>query len=288
MKKLLTKCRKQRGVTILETLVGLSIMGVVIGAVFQLYINQHKSYMTQYDISVIQQNARASIDMLTDHLRMAGYMLPGDLPAISASNTDPDTITINHSTAGCDTYLSEAMPMPSAELKCGTDISCFNNGDWIYIYEPDSGKGEWFEITEVQVGSSHLQHNKMPLSRIYGSNSLLLDMNQLKFYIDDQTEPEHPKLMIETFGNSPVVFAEDIIDLDFQYRMKNGMIVDEPVITANIREILIVVTGRSERPDIELAEREHSKDQPIGQSGSQDGYRIRTYRSSVYLRNIGS
>lgn len=285
MKKLLTKCRTQRGVTILETLVALSIMGVVIGAVFQLYINQHKSYMTQYDISVIQQNARASIDMLTDHLRMAGYLLPGGAPAISASNTNPDTIVINHSTAGCDTYLSETMPMLSSELKCGTDVSCFIGGDWIYIYEPDSGKGEWFEITGIQ-GSDHIQHNTMSLSRIYGSNSLVLDMNQLKFYIDDQTEPDHPKLMIKTFGNDPVVFAEDITHLDFRYRMKNGMIVDEPIIAANIREILISITGRSERVDVELADRQHNEDS--GQSASYNGYRTRTYHSSVYLRNIGS
>lgn len=288
MKNLLTKCRKQSGVTILETLIALSIMGVVIASVFQVYINQHKSYMTQYDISVIQQNARASIDMLTDHLRMAGYMLPGNLPAISASNTNPDTIMIYHSTAGCDTYLSESMPMPSSELKCGTDISCLNDGDWIYIYEPDSGKGEWFEITEVQAGSNHIQHNTVPLSRIYGANSLVLDMNQIKFYIDDQTDPDHPKLMIETFGNSPIIFAEDITDLDFQYRMKNGMIVDVPVISANIREILISITGRSERQDVELAERDQDDDKDSGQSGSKNGYRTRSYHSSVYLRNIGS
>lgn len=267
--------RSQRGTTFLEVMIALAIMGLVTTAIFKLYITQHKNYMTQDDITTIQQNVRASIDELSRHIRMAGYDLPLGLPSITASNTNPDTITITYLFNGCDTYLASAMPQPSAELKCATDVSCFYDGQWVYIYDPDSAVGEWFEITQVQVAAKHLQHNTMTLSRKYQANALVLAMTQIKFFVDNATDPNHPNFMIQLMGQNPQVFAEDITDLQFQYHMKNGTIVDVPTVIDNIREVSIFVTGRSHNPDVELAEE------------LVDQYRRRAFSTTVYLRNVG-
>jgi Tfp pilus assembly protein PilE len=269
------KARSQRGTTFLEVMIALLIMGVVTTAIFKLYITQHKNYMTQDDITTIQQNVRASIDELSRHIRMAGYDLPVGLPPIAAANTNPDTITITYLSSGCDTYLSSAMPQPSSELKCATDVSCFYDGEWVYIYEPDSAIGEWFEITQVQVSAKHLQHNTMDLSRKYGVNALVLAMMQIKFFVDQTTEPDHPNLMLQIMGQTPQVFAEDITDLQFQYKMKNGNVVDVPTVIDNIREVMISVSGRSHTQDVELAE------------NPDDQYRQRAFSTTVYLRNVG-
>lgn len=271
----ITKLKSQRGTTFLEVMIALTIMGVVTTAIFKLYITQHKNYITQDDVTTIQQNVRASIDELSRHIRMAGYDLPLGLPSITAANTDPDTITITYLSNGCDTYLSAPMPQPSAELKCATDVSCFYAGQWVFIYDPDSAVGEWFVISHVQAAALHLQHNTMTLSRKYQANALILAMTQITFFVDNTTDPNHPNLMIQLMGQTPQVFAEDITDLQFQYSMKNGAVVDVPTVVDNIREISIFVTGRSHNPDFELAEE------------LEDQYRRRAFSTSVYLRNVG-
>jgi hypothetical protein len=267
--------RSQRGTTFLEVMIALLIMGVVTTAIFKLYITQHKNYLTQDDVTTIQQNARASIDELSRHIRMAGYDLPLGLQSIRPANTNPDTITITYLFSGCDTYLASGMPQPSSELKCATDISCFYDGQWVYIFDPDSAVGEWFEITQVQVASQHLQHNTMAFSRKYQANSLVLAMTEIKFFVDNTTDPDHPNLMVQLMDQTPQVFAENITDLQFQYHMKNGTVEDEPTVIDNIREVAILVTGRSRNPDIELAEE------------LENQYRQRTFSTSVYLRNVG-
>lgn len=272
MKNAMTPKSKNRGFSLVEVMVALLLSAVVTTAAFKAYVSQHKNYMIQDDITNIQQNARASLDELTRQIRMAGYQLPNGLPSIVASNTNPDTITITYHESGCDTYLSAAMPQPSAELKCGTDVSCFQVGQWVYIWEADSAKGEWFNITWVQPGSNHLQHNTMSLTRKYGANSNVLSITQLKFYID-KSDTLHPKLMMAPVSGVAQIYADDMTDLQFQYKLKNGTTVDKPINYQDIVEVLISVTGRSTNPDPDL---------PTGHN-----YRYRTFSTSVMLRNQG-
>jgi len=268
---------KNDGISFFEVIIALVIMGVVITSIFKLYVSQHQNYLTQDNLTIVQQNARASIDELGRHIRMSGFDVPLGLPAITAADTNPDTITLTYRSQNCDTYLAAAMPQPSSELKCATDVSCFNEGQWVYIYEPDSGGGEWFEITHVQPGSNHLQHNTMNLSRAYGEDAIILALTHIKFYVDTLANPDNPTLMIQLIGQKPQIYADYITDLQFQYRMKNGIVVDAPVVADNIREVLISVTGRTENPDYEAKAR-----------GNEDPYTYRTYSTSVYLRNAST
>jgi len=273
MNKFKRKLQSQRGVSFLEVIIALVLMGVVTAGIFRLYITQHEHYIIQDDVTDVQQNARASIDELSRNIRMAGYDLPVGVAALETYNTDPDTIVVLYHHSGCDTYLSNPMPQPSAELKCGSDISCFYDGQWVFIYDAGLGEGEWFEITEVQSAAFHLQHNTMPLSRSYDADALVLAMERLKYFIDNTTDPDHPKLMVQAQGHVPQVFAENISDLQFSYRMKNGQVFDEPTIVENIREVMIDVTGRSNVPQ-------------YGENG-EETHRLRNFTTSVFMRNVG-
>lgn len=272
MKRMLRKLRNHRGISLVEMLIALGLTGIVSASVLKAYMTQHKNYMIQDDITTIQQNARASVDELSRQLRMAGYALPLGLPSLGASDTNPDTITITYHDDGCDTYLADAMPQPSSELKCATDVSCFYDGQWVFIFEPDSGGGEFFEITHVQDDAIHLQHNTMTLSRRYGKDAQILSLSQMKFYID-YTNKLHPNLMLKLVGQPAQVYAENISDLQFQYKLMDGSIVDVPVAVDEVREVIMTVTGRSNMPD---------PDRP-----QDEQYRFRTYTTSVALRNIG-
>jgi type II secretory pathway pseudopilin PulG len=279
------KSRATRGTTLIELLIALVITGVVTLAIMKTYVTHHENYIVQDDVTNMQQSARACIDELTRQIRMAGHHLPLGLPAIEASNTNPDTITITYHGNDCETYLSAPMPSTSAELKCASDISCFNDDQWIYIFEPDSAVGEWFKISEVQAAAYHIQHRYDPkdLSRQYGADALLLALNRVKFFIDNTTEPDNPKLMVAVGGEPAEPYAEHIVDLQFQYRLANGNIVDEPVLVSDVREVLISISAQSTLPKGELDGQTGEPDP----NGEGEGKR-RTYNSSVSLRNIGA
>lgn len=261
-----------KGVSLIEVMIALVLTGIISTAILRLYSQQHKNYLVQDDVTGIQSSVRASIDEMTRQVRMAGYGLPLGIPALQAYNTDPDTIVVTYSAEDCKTILSAPMPKPSSELKVSGDLSCFWDGQWVYIFDPDSGGGEFFEITEVQRAAFHLQHNTMDLSRVYDTNAIVLGMSQVKFYIDKTTDHEHPALMMALPGKAPAMYAENIADLQFRYRLSNGTIVDQPVLMSDVREVMISVTGRSNQPD-------YAYDEPQ--------YRNRTYSSSVFVRNIG-
>lgn len=263
-----------RGVTFIEIMVALALTGIITTAIMRLYVTQHRNYMVQDDITDIQQNVRSSIDEITRNLRMAGYGIPDDMEPIEAYNTNPDTIVITFHDEGCDTYLSAPMPQPSAELKCGTTLGCFYSGQWVYIYEADSAIGEWFMITQVQDSALHLQHNTMQLSRKYGANALIYAIIRVKYFIDNTTDPEHPKLMRQLFGQTPQVFAENISDLQFSYVSKNGTIEDVPTLIENLREVQVNIQGHSNSPEYD----------DLG----QERIRNRSFQTSIFMRNIGT
>lgn len=266
----------QRGTSLLELLIALAITGVITTSVLRLYTIQHESYLVQDDVTTMQQNARAAIDELTRQIRMAGHRLPAGMQPIEASNTNPDTITITYQGSNCDTYLTEKMPNTSAELKA-SEVSCFNVDQWVYIFDPVAKTGEWFQISEVQEGSNHLQHRFKPknLSKIYDADALILSIDQVKYYIDN-TNPDQPNLMMKRpFDSVAYVYAENIEDLQFQYHLANGNIVDVPVLIKDVREVIITVKSKSSRPNLRKDE---------------DGKYVhssRSYTSSVGLRNIG-
>lgn len=74
----------QRGVSLVELLIAVTLT-VLIGAVMlEFYISQHNQYLVQEDISDMQQNVRVAMDEITKNVRKAGYGLVGH-PSIHVS-----------------------------------------------------------------------------------------------------------------------------------------------------------------------------------------------------------
>ncbi len=264
--------RKEKGFTIIELLIALLITGILVTAGYGVYINQHEGWIIQEQVSSMQQNARAAMHELETKIRMAGYKLPGGIEPIYAQNTNPDTITIIFkSEMGCDATIEHDMPQPSSELRCdGHDVSCFKVDTWAYIYDPFADTGEFFYITQVQTGSSHIQHNTMDLSRCYPQGSIVSYMDMFKFYID-QTDTNHPNLMEQHVLETPQVYAENIEDLQFRYGLANGVYVDVPPAASVVREVVISLVARTDKKDLQFA----------------GEYRRRSLTSDVKIRNLG-
>lgn len=265
--------KNERGVTLIELLVALVMTGIIVSAGYGVYLTQHEGWIIQEQISNMQQNARAGVHELETRIRMAGYNLPKGLEPIHASNTNPDTITVLFQNENnCEAPIEHAMPMPSSELRCdGHDVSCFSESTWAYIYDPFADTGEFFWITQVQTSSSNIQHNTMDLSRCYPVGSIVMYVDYYKFFIDATTDTNHPNLMVQRYGETPQVYAEDIENLQFRYGLANGVFLDVPPAASVVREVVIGLTARTERKDLQFA----------GQ------YRRRALTSDVKVRNLG-
>ena len=273
--------RDNRGTTLIELMIALILTGIVVMSVMKLYATQHENYIIQDDVSNMQQSARACIDELTRQIRMAGHNLPLSVSAIEAYDTDPDTVTVTYHGNECETFLSVDMANEASAVTCNTDVSCFSVDQWVYIYDPDSSLGEWFQISSINAGTRVLQPS-LNLDRAYDADALVVALNRLKFYIDNSTNPDKPTLMVQFGFGAPVAYAEDISDLQFQYRLANGSIVDVPVLVSDVREVLIELTAQSLVPEFDNDGNSIDFDDP--EAPDRKG---RTYTSSVSLRNVG-
>lgn len=191
------KLRSSAGYTLVELAVSMSIMLVVMGAIFSLVNPAAGTARVQPEFADMQQRARVGVEALFKDLVIAGagpYMkndtngpqtgslmnffapiLPYRTGKIAPDNPGtfkPDTITIVYvPNTPSQTSIRQEMPQNSAELKVEPQDSpppsncpqknpmCgFNVGDGLLIFDKN-GKGfDTFEITQVQAPALHLQH----------------------------------------------------------------------------------------------------------------------------------
>ena len=61
-----------KGFTLIELMIAMAISGIVAGGIFTAYQSQQKSYTSQENVAVMQQNLRAGMDIMAREIRMAG------------------------------------------------------------------------------------------------------------------------------------------------------------------------------------------------------------------------
>jgi type IV pilus assembly protein PilW len=64
---------KQKGVTLIELLVSFIICGIVIGAIYRLFIVQTRAYTVQDQVIEVQQTVRSAMEIMLRDLRMTGF-----------------------------------------------------------------------------------------------------------------------------------------------------------------------------------------------------------------------
>lgn len=265
------KIREEDGVSLMEAMIALFLTGLVVAAVFGAYINQHKNMMIQDGIINMQQNARAAIDELGRFIRMAGHFVPLGVDPITAVNANPDTIEITFAVTNSAVTLQYDMASPAGPIRCdGQDMSILSDGSVAYIFDPDSGGGEFFRIHELLNSPEQITLDTYPLSKAYRQACQVLPLQRVRYYVDN-SDTTHPNLMMQILGEDPVVYAEYVDDLQFKFRMKNGMVVDVPPIPVETREVMMTVVARTAMcdPDFE-----------------GNPYRRTSYASKVNLRNL--
>jgi Tfp pilus assembly protein PilV len=139
--KTMRKVRKVSGVTLVELLIATLILSIITIAMFRFYTTQHLHYDRQGQVSDMQQSARATMSILTQRVRQAGYnisaySIPGltDLTVIEGgSNPDqllfayegkPDTLVIDSLFADAST---RTLMLRERHYPRGSNVSCYDN-----------------------------------------------------------------------------------------------------------------------------------------------------------------
>jgi Tfp pilus assembly protein PilW len=114
------KVRNERGITIIELLIGALIAAGVGVATFEFYLAQHRLYLAQTDIVERQGNLRFAMDDLSRQVRRSGYRLVGgDLLRVSAGFDTLEVFLGNDTSLTCDTvrYYINRFDNPPSLIK---------------------------------------------------------------------------------------------------------------------------------------------------------------------------
>jgi type IV pilus assembly protein PilW len=116
------KIKKDRGFSLIELLIALFISSVMAAAIFNLFIAQNKSFSIQDQVTEMQQNIRAALNLMVKEIRMAGYDPTGKAGAgIVTANPDHIAFTMDlNSDANCsdfNEYITYSLYTPGDRIK---------------------------------------------------------------------------------------------------------------------------------------------------------------------------
>lgn len=122
--------RNQTGFTLVELLVVLALTGIVTAAVYKSFAAQQQVYVAQDQTVTMQQEIRASLDMMMREIRMAGYDPVGTAnTAITVADTHTITFTVDQNGNG---FLIDPSPPndndPNEQLRYGLTNDADQNG----------------------------------------------------------------------------------------------------------------------------------------------------------------
>lgn len=211
------------GFTLIELLVSITILLAVVGSIFAIVDPSQNVSRAQPEVADMQQRMRVAADMLQRDLLMAGAGTYSGAIAGGLANFFPPILPRRTGAVGADdelafyddrisiayvpdtasqTYVRDAMPQPSSEIKVTEEPGCpqdhplcgFSTGMRVVIFD-DTGSFDIFTITAVQESSLHLQHRppNPDFSKAYtpAENSRIAQVDNHVYYIDSAASQLH-------------------------------------------------------------------------------------------------
>lgn len=267
------RLNKQLGFTLIELLIAMALSGIVIAAIYSLYLSQAKSYVIQDQVAEMQQNARVAMEMMIRDIRMAGFGAPKsnisswidwvtgvtidtNPKIVQGSGSAPDTIYI----VGCfDSPLaslstSALSGATSLSLQSATEASKFNTTSKKVICV---GGAENALITAISgstltIDTDPTSANNQGLTGDYGVGTSIYLVKAITYSIVSNTLKRN-----ENTGAGRQPLAENIENLQ---------------ISQSGDSINISLTARTDKPDPDYT--------------NNSGYRQRRLTSRVIMRNL--
>lgn len=284
---------KNKGFSLVELLIGMTITMIVVGAFINLIINQSNAYNDESLRQEMFLTGRIALDEIQREAMNAGTGLPGLFSSVQIMNGsagEPDTVTFIYIPPVNISLELQKSPAAAAQnffMTTDSDINDLVLGDHLIIWDET-----FFNIIELtQITVSNGKVNFVPpvgvntpdgLAHAYDPPTThIARVAVYSITVDNDTDPDHP-FLTKFRGNYPLgTIAYDIEDLQATIifadgdtaSVANDTDADDTNDAMDLRGVLVTVTARSSRPveDYQL---------------SADHYYRQEFTSTVSPRNI--
>ncbi len=313
----------REGFTLVEVMTAMVILGIVATAAYATFQFQHASFTVQNRLAEAQQNLRATLEIMSRDIRMAGYGIPqavnvpaGLLPG--GDNTIRNIRTLNRTTGPDEIYILYMYDMdaavPSTDAPTGmaiyastlnvTSVAGFWDGDLVLV--GDGINADLFEVTQPPAaptlnfdpgGSANGFNDATPHTPFPGYAAGTTTVSKARFvrYFIDTTDPDHPTLMLDRMTGAAQPLADDIEDMQVQYGLDtDGDFVVDTVVNAptaaqvsQIKQVRLFLSARTRTLEKGWQDARPALADRAG--GAADSYRRRFIQNGIAidLRNPG-
>jgi prepilin-type N-terminal cleavage/methylation domain-containing protein len=274
----ITLKKKNRGITLIELLVALTIFSLVIGGLYRTFVSQQKVYVVQDQVVDMQQNLRGAVNQMVKEIRMVGLgNLSMVLPVTFGGKSFNNVINPDSPVNGSVTFLSgsEGLSAIAVVTQFGQNqiqVSTLTDGLGNPLFDTNIRKYisvggiESHVITSIDNASKTITLNDTLLYN-HPVGTPVFCIRAITYQIEVKNGT--PTLMRDDNTGTGAQPLGDIESLQFTYFDGNG---NPTAVPANIRMVRIMLTARADRPDPDFKEGDH--------------YRRRQVSSNIKLMNM--
>lgn len=180
-----------RGFTLIEILIALALMTIITTAIYQLYISQYKTWVSQDIVTELQQSGRFAMDTMTREMHIMGYDLPAGQDAITDATATTFTFRSRNTsiTSGEQrkqiSFRLNGNKIEMAETTWDGTFPAINSSDYrtlaegitsttLFAYYDDSGNAAatYDDIRRINISFTVQTSRKDPVTNRYKSMTL--------------------------------------------------------------------------------------------------------------------
>jgi len=268
--------RGKRGFTLIEILIVIAIMGLILGAVYSVYLTHQKSAYTQEEVVEVQQNLRIAMDSMTKDIRMAGMLVPSTTPAIAGGFANYSTVIPLSMASARGVYAridaSPAITAGTDTVTCTVespetvDVFNANSGNPVLIIRPVDGSQP--HATTFSITASDRTAKTLTLQRASGTfaagdvikrsdmiamtgtgapdpNSVVYALVDAGTTVNGVTCPQNQRCLTRTVNGTADIIAGYISSLKFNYVLEDYSEETNPSDLSKVRAVRVTITGQT-------------------------------------------
>jgi prepilin-type N-terminal cleavage/methylation domain-containing protein len=304
------------GITLIEMMIALAILGIALTAIFSSFSFQQKSYVTQNAVAQLQQSVRGGMQFMEEDLRNAANIpstniaVPATLfggsplPAVLTNGmkvTDGGTNGLDNlyviSRTGMDNVLANAA-VAAETVTVVDNTTLWTAGDVGVVY--DAANADIFIVTAFQPVTAQLTHSAFTYNYLAGARIGRLRYSE---HFINNSNPTRPVLMRRYLDNTGAfvsdVVADDIEDLQVRLGVFDNVagtitFMDGVGLTnaqlRNVRQVKVQIVGRASVADPTWNEGPYYNTVDFNRTGGIAGFtqhRRRPLLEIIQIRNAG-